>query len=45
MILFFNMFQIIMNSFFLKALISESLDQQGLVLTNLEVLWAVEFNF
>ena len=38
MILFFNLFQITMNSLFLKALISESFDQPTLVLTNLEVL-------
>ena len=37
MISFFNLFQIVKNSLFLRALISESLDQQSLVLTNLEV--------
>ena len=45
LILFFNMFQIIMNSLLLKALISEILDQPSLVLTNLEVLWDGEPSF
>ena len=45
MILFFNRFNISMNSLFFKVVISESLDQPIPVLTYMQVLWAGEFNF